>query len=1224
MRIVSLHIKNLNSLRTEKSIHFLEAPLGNTGLFAIVGDTGSGKTTILDAITLALYGHVPRFGDNKAASEILSHGATDAYAHVVFEANGKKYLAEWSIRRAYGKLDGNLRAPVRKLSEYDPGKEDFTAIAEKAGEVDKAVAEITGLDYFQFLRSVLLAQGEFAAFLKANVQERSDLLERITGLGIYTEISRAAHYRHRKEENTLRELELKKESLQLLTPGEKEKLQAELTGLETATAELKKQNKSLRDQLNQIELAESLQSQIAGLEKEEKDLGARREELREITSRLERFKKALPFRSHIDSLDKSEAQKTQFAEQLAGIQSRDLPGMVEQREALGLSLKENRQRLKEKRDALPAHFEKLDAVVKLDFQIQELSAQLEREKGLSSKQEEDIRQTQSLLDELQREMAEREPRIRELESWLEENAFLQTLPADLGLLVRTVADWQEVGQRAANLAKQLEEKNETLAREEAKLASFAPELEKTRAETTRKEEALSLLKPGLFAHSRAELVSLQNRELQGWKEKMDMLQRLEALQNDYHRLLVEQNLYTDQLADLKSRELDLFGQFLAVTDQLDESLRDLDYKQSIYEQQLRIASYQKDRHNLKEGEPCPLCFSTHHPFHRHPVEEIYVDQAGEEVKKSKAKAVRLQGQQSELVSRLNELSVQMEVLTGNEKKRITGLLKRQEKKMEEQEGRMNELLGGFEEREGLHAPDFRRQRQSWYREQLESHQKTWGLIMEGMGELEALKQRETELQQEFQVHEFLVRELRNEILSRQDGLSESLSRREKSISELRGLLLKYRVALVEGDLEKQLAGLQKAGEAWQSKNQEISRLREGQKEARDKERNLLERFSGQKKFLQDTRDSLRKTVQTLGDRTAKRFELLEDRNPSVERDRLQKEVDDLSARIGEEKEQLTAVETRIEALQAQAGRLAEDIDALEKAIRSEGLSLAGKLGKAGFRSSQEVQESLIPDEEAGKMEEDVLEFNKRETEVAQTLKTFRQQAKAVLARLPGAWDREALQLQADSLEKQLEESQIRLGRLKGSLDRGEKEEKEARKLQNRIGRQNKELARWKVLTDLIGSADGKRFRTFAQGLTLERLVFLANQHLLHLDGRYQIQKTRGEGLELEIIDTYQANNIRSMQTLSGGESFLVSLALALGLSDLAGQRSDIRSLFVDEGFGSLDEASLDIAISTLENLQAKGKTIGIISHVKELKERISAQIQIIKRSNGFSEVEVVG
>ncbi|MGY0041506.1 SbcC/MukB-like Walker B domain-containing protein [Pedobacter sp. NJ-S-72] len=165
----------------------------------------------------------------------------------------------------------------------------------------------------------------------------------------------------------------------------------------------------------------------------------------------------------------------------------------------------------------------------------------------------------------------------------------------------------------------------------------------------------------------------------------------------------------------------------------------------------------------------------------------------------------------------------------------------------------------------------------------------------------------------------------------------------------------------------------------------------------------------------------------------------------------------------------------------------------------------------------------------------------------------------------------------------------------------------------KIENQQKDADRFQKLSALIGSADGKKFSRFAQGLTLARLTELANRHLLRLSDRYSILKSPEKDLDLQIIDGYQADVVRPMSTLSGGESFLVSLSLALGLSDLASRKVQINSLFIDEGFGTLDAETLDVAITALENLQANGKSIGIISHVETLKERIGTQIQLSRQ-----------
>ena len=180
-------------------------------------------------------------------------------------------------------------------------------------------------------------------------------------------------------------------------------------------------------------------------------------------------------------------------------------------------------------------------------------------------------------------------------------------------------------------------------------------------------------------------------------------------------------------------------------------------------------------------------------------------------------------------------------------------------------------------------------------------------------------------------------------------------------------------------------------------------------------------------------------------------------------------------------------------------------------------------------------------------------------------------------------------------------------------------------LSKSLKQQEKEYARWHALNELIGSADGKKFRTFAQMLTLRRLVSLANQHLLRFNPRYLLYaRPESEELELDIVDTYQADRRRSVFTLSGGESFLASLALALGLSDMVGRRAQIRSLFIDEGFGSLDANALDQALSALEQLQSSGKMIGLISHVRALRERIPVQVVLRKLGGGVSDLEIVG
>jgi DNA repair protein SbcC/Rad50 len=323
-----------------------------------------------------------------------------------------------------------------------------------------------------------------------------------------------------------------------------------------------------------------------------------------------------------------------------------------------------------------------------------------------------------------------------------------------------------------------------------------------------------------------------------------------------------------------------------------------------------------------------------------------------------------------------------------------------------------------------------------------------------------------------------------------------------------------------------------------------------------------------------------------------------------------------NARLKALRETNIAFQARLENVQAELQRSNQEIQKLETdltlVLQNQQLTDLNAL-RACMLSAQEEQEIRNVQGQLARQE---AELQRLQQENALQLADLIQETSEV----PEA---EMLNTLLEEQEKAWQMLEQNLGQLLEKLQRHEQQQLKAKTLLKSIQAQQKEYQRWAKLNDLIGSADGKKFRSFAQGLTLAKLIQLANRHLQHLNGRYVILKKANEDLGLEIMDTFQANNRRSMRTLSGGESFLVSLALALALSELAGRNTSIQSLFIDEGFGTLDDSSLDLAISTLENLQSSGKTIGIISHVKELKERIGVQIQVKKQSDGFSQIKVL-
>lgn len=279
--------------------------------------------------------------------------------------------------------------------------------------------------------------------------------------------------------------------------------------------------------------------------------------------------------------------------------------------------------------------------------------------------------------------------------------------------------------------------------------------------------------------------------------------------------------------------------------------------------------------------------------------------------------------------------------------------------------------------------------------------------------------------------------------------------------------------------------------------------------------------------------------------------------------------------------------------------------------------------------SVEAAEASVQKEE--KRQNDALEaLRKKVEETQRSISTIQGEVKQ-LTEVVGKLKAEYEQIEApenlletiENSRKQKEEAETQLSAIEVRL----LQQEESRKQLKRIGAELKEkesvAAKWEKLNKLIGSADGTKFKVIAQSYTLNLLLMHANKHLSYLSTRYRLQQVP-DSLALQVVDCDMCNEVRTVYSLSGGESFLISLALALGLSSLSGNSLKVESLFIDEGFGSLDADSLRMAMEALEQLQLQGRKIGVISHVQEMSERIPVQIQVNKTMNGKSDIAIVG
>ena len=288
------------------------------------------------------------------------------------------------------------------------------------------------------------------------------------------------------------------------------------------------------------------------------------------------------------------------------------------------------------------------------------------------------------------------------------------------------------------------------------------------------------------------------------------------------------------------------------------------------------------------------------------------------------------------------------------------------------------------------------------------------------------------------------------------------------------------------------------------------------------------------------------------------------------------------------------------------------------------LEFSSALQSIDFANEQQFLAARLNTQERSELASQAKQLDDKKTELDARLKDRQENLNSEQAKKRTEKTLVELTEEHGQAEETLQQLTGRIGQLTEQIKNNTTAQERIKEKQSVIEAQKKECLRWKKLHDLIGSADGKKYRNFAQGLTFELMVSHANQQLEKMTDRYLLVRDQHQPLELNVVDSYQAGEVRSTKNLSGGESFIVSLSLALGLSAMASKKVRVDSLFLDEGFGTLDEDALEAALEALAGLRQEGKLIGVISHVAALKERISCQIQVIPSTSGRSKISGSG
>ncbi|MEJ8756012.1 SbcC/MukB-like Walker B domain-containing protein [Pontibacter sp. H259] len=1214
MKILSVRFQNLNSLKGEHEIRFDQSPLVDAGLFAITGPTGAGKTTILDAITVGLYGMVHRHNNDKPL-DLMTRHTSESTSEVEFEANGRRYRSKWQIRRSRGKLDGKIQAVHMELCDL----EDDKPFDLKPSQVPDKVAEISGLDYSQFLRSVMLSQGDFARFLKANPNERSSLLEKITDTGIYSDISKFAYEKAKNERLKKEELERKLQDSQLLPEEQRLGYEAtitELTESETILTQANNQLQEKRQWLQQLQqLRQRAEEYKLVLQTQEEKLAT----LQPDFIKLQQHEQANQFVSELTQIRLANGHLSEVQQQLLTLE-KQLPVLKTELEQAGNIALETGKAHQQQEEAVQHLEPLLQQVQQLDHQIETIRDRFKTDKEEYKLLESALQLDKTILTQKETELTTLTQRASALKKWLQENSKLKDMRENLHEFRQTIKDLTDTERSIANLQKEQQSINQQLQKEAQQLESIhqaqQTQQEKQTIFDAQKQEKLAQLQAILAAKRMDELekMALEQPLLLARFERLVQLSQNYTLQQ--HKATQLATLLAELTQTITAKKTDL----TATEDKYKTASEKLDDLQKLVTLQQRIQELEEHRHTLQPEQPCPLCGSEHHPF----VEGNYTNTLSEEEQRRDSQLVLVK----ELEASINNLNLQLNTLVNQQEVTLKA-----KAETEAEQTQLQETYQLHSEGITIAITDT-----AQLQEQLQKQRAALGNLNQALTQARAISKEiesiTTALQQlrEQQLH---AKAEISKLQQSGDMLQVQLQRFTLQVQDLKeqqqvftetaqSFAASYGVVYTSESRLELLQQLEKQILAYQQQHNAFEALRDPYTQLQEQVKSLKEKVSDKEKALQEKKSALEKIHIQLTDLKENRSQLFGDKNPVQERKNAQYKLSVFArqaeeARAAQQKKQQELQEQRLRQQEYTTTHSSKksELDALCD-------GLLHVLQQKGIETIEALSQMLLDRDEADRLANLKAQTEKQLTETRKSLSDVQHDLAQAEAKNLTTESIELLQQQLASKTDELRELIAQRARLQQLLDQDKQQREKNQELATRLQIQQQECHRWTQLSDLIGSADGNKFSRFAQGLTLARLVELANRHLQKLNDRYRIQKSAAEDLELLIVDTYQAEAVRPMNTLSGGESFLVSLALALGLSDLAGRRTQINSLFIDEGFGTLDADTLDSAISTLENLQASGKMIGIISHVEALKERISTQIKVQKLAGGVSKVEVVG
>ncbi len=1001
MRILKLAFKNIHSLKGEQSIDFTVPPLSQSGLFAITGPTGAGKSTILDIITLALFNRIPRFDSKITTSEIenlgsvMTHFTDDAYAEVEYQSGENLYRSTWKISKTRNNT----------FRDYDMTLANIQSsifLDLKKSEVPAANEKIIGLNYDQFIRSILLSQGEFARFLKSDKAERTSLLEEITGSKIYRELGKAAYEKAKQKKEEINLLIQKKDSIQVLS-----------------SEQIDEKNKILYDNKKEIERLEHLHFEKSGI----LSLVIKKEHI-------------------LIKLSETNISLDQHNQNIQNFEVKDI------------RLKKHKK-LDVHRNEITLWQNDNKLLEQAEIEISDISEKLASHKKILQDSIEEMKNFthQSINDD----------------NFLSEMKKFENLINDLDAQLRVLTESGNKARSEFNLILT----GDNLHSNELK------KLTKTSDQILYCEEILKLLESRKKIPANDDEIK---QKIADHQTQLLILEKKYFSAVNYENAKNEIDVLTNDILTEDNLVKKYSGEIEKITISIGKLLPEMEALQKQKENQYKIASLEEHRNILKDNEPCPLCGSIHHPY------------------------------------ALEKNLLQLGVI----------------------EARLMEISGRLDSARKQHL-------------NLSTNHST------AVAKLEGYKDRISK-------NKLFLTQIEKEYL----GFStiHSLSISIKSQSDK----IKSDLFLLQQEIEARIS--------YEFLIKSLALLKE-----------------------------LSITGSQYNNILTKRKELYSGKDIDADAGRIQKKY--ISSR--------DLVNEKL----AELKHKNENHSKLLLTKESREIMLIPFLENLGYTRINDAKKDILDDNELQDLLSEKERNVKLEIELKNNLSNLNSELSTILVPEIPENNLESLKLVISSLENQKDALIHTNGAISNELEKNIEAKILISDALLLIEKKSADASKWYTLERLIGDATGNKYARYAQNLSLLHLIDLANLRLSKLSDRYLLVHSDIES-DLTITDLYQGNIKRSVKTLSGGESFIVSLALALSLADMASQNVKLESLFIDEGFGTLDAETLETAIETLERLQSESnRTIGVISHVESLKERITTQIRVIKGTGGYAKIEVV-